>query len=206
MRRSTRQQRRWGAGVAIAVALLALTACSTKVERIGMDEQRDLSGKWNDTDSRIVSETMIEAMLSSRWLENYERDHDQPPTVVVGDVRNLSHEHINVNTFISDVEAAVINSGRVSFIAGGDVREAIRDERAQQDLHASAETRKEMGQEVGADYMLTGTINSIVDTEGNEEVIYYQVNLALTSIADNRRVWVGQEEIRKFVERARFRS
>ncbi len=205
MMRLATHARPWRWILAVALAILTLSACSTRVERIGMDEQRDLSGRWNDSDSRLVSNKMIDEMLSSRWLERYEREHDQPPTVVVGAIRNRSHEHINTDTFVSDLEAALINSGRVSFVAGGDLREAIREERKQQDVHATESTRKAMGQELGADYMLSGTVNSIVDTEGKQEVIYYQVNLALTSIVDNRRVWVGQKEIRKFVERASLR-
>ncbi len=194
-----------GAVLVVALAVIAVAGCSTKVERIGMEEERDLSGRWNDTDSRLVSKKMIDEMLSSRWLSEYERNHDEPPTVVVGPIRNRSHEHINVDTFVRDLEAALVNSGRVSFVAGGDLREAIREERKQQDLNASEATRKAMGQEIGADYLLSGTLNSIVDTEGNREVIYYQVNLALTNIGNNRRAWIGQKEIRKYVERASLR-
>lgn len=189
----------------ILAAVVATAACTTRVERIGMDEERDLSGRWNDTDSRLVSEAMVKEMLTSSWLTSHERRHDEAPTVVVGPVRNMSHEHINVDTFIRDIEAEVIESGRVSFVAGGDVRQAIREERKEQEINASEATRKPMGQEIGADYMLTGTVNSIVDTEGDREVVYYQVNLALTHIATNRRVWVGQKEIRKFIQRARLR-
>jgi len=189
----------------LALVLLAMAGCTTQVERIGMEEQRDLSGRWNDTDSRLVSKKMIDKMLSSRWLSEYEREHDEPSTVVVGPIRNRSHEHINTDTFVSDLEAALVNSGRVSFVAGGELREALRQERKAQDLHASEATRKAMGQEIGADFMLSGTLNSIVDTEDGREVVYYQVNLALTNIANNRRVWIGQKEIRKYVEHASLR-
>lgn len=199
-------QKSWQLAVVTALAVLLAAGCATRVDRIGVDETRDLSGRWNDTDSRLVSAEMIDDMLSRAWLVNHERQTSDMPTVIVGDVRNLTHEHINVNTFIADIERAVINSGEVSFVAGGDLREAIRRERLDQDLHASEETRNPMGREVGADYMLSGTVNSIVDVEGRRQVIYYQVNLALTSLADNRRVWVGQKEIRKYVERSRFRS
>ena len=192
---------------ATAIVLLAslMSACGTNVERIRPDETRDLSGMWNDTDSRLVSEEMINDCLSRPWLSNFQSKNRKPPAVIVGTVRNLSHEHINVQTFTNDMERALINSGRVEFVASKTERGEIREERADQDIHASAESRKAMGQELGADYMLQGTINTIIDTDGKDQVRYYQVDLTLISLVDNRKVWIGQKKIKKFISNARVR-
>jgi len=189
----------------LATVLLSLVGCGTKVTRVDVDEVHDLSGKWNDTDSRLVSEEMIADVLSRNWLNEFYRDHNGLPTVIVGELRNLSHEHINLNTFVSDMERELINSGKVQFVASSDERREIRDERADQELHAREDTRKEMGQEIGADYMLKGTINTIVDHEGKQAIKYYQVDLTLIDMADNRKVWVGQKKIKKLVEKGAFR-
>ena len=183
----------------------ALAACGTSVERLDGDEVRDLSGAWNDTDSRLVSEEMIQDVLARAWLQDHVRAQQRPPAVIVGEVRNLSHEHINVRTFVADMERALINSGRVRFVASRDERGDIRVERRDQELHARADTRKPMGQELGADYMLTGTINTIIDAEGRTQVRYYQVDLTLISLADNTKAWVGQKRIRKLVKGANLR-
>ncbi|MBD3669316.1 MAG: penicillin-binding protein activator LpoB [Gammaproteobacteria bacterium] len=196
-------------GLTLTTAIVALatllSACGPNVERIRPDETRDLSGMWNDTDSRLVSEEMINDALSRPWLSRFESRNGKPPAVIVGTVRNLSHEHINVQTFTNDMERALINSGRVEFVASKAERSEIREERADQDVHASAESRKAMGQELGADFMLQGTINTIIDTDGKSQVRYYQVDLTLISLADNRKVWVGQKKIKKFIENARVR-
>jgi hypothetical protein len=84
-------------------------------------------------------------------------------------------------------------------------REEIREERADQDINASEETRKAMGKELGADFMLQGTINSIVDEEGKQAVKFYQVDLTLISLVDNTKVWVGQKKIKKFVDKRSLR-
>lgn len=193
--------------IAFLLALPVMTACSTstKVERIEPGTVTDVSGNWNDTDSRLVSEEMISDMLSRPWIETHRRTEGDMPTVIVGDVRNLSHEHINVNTFIADMERALINSGRVEFVASSTERTGVREERRDQDVHAREDTRNAMGREIGADYMLTGTINTIVDAEGRRQVTYYQVDLSLISMADNRKVWLGQKKIKKDIERASVR-
>jgi penicillin-binding protein activator len=192
-------------GLALA-ALLALSACATKVERLDTTEAKDLSGAWNDTDSRLVSQEMIQDSLARAWLQEFRgRPGQSRPAVIVGEVRNMSHEHINVQTFTLEMERALINSGKVDFVATKQERLGIRDERKDQDLNARADTRNAMGKELGADFMLTGTINTIVDPSGDTQVRFYQVNMTLISLADNRKVWIGQKDIRKLVTRSKLR-
>ncbi len=189
----------------LAVTLVAV-ACSTKVTRMEPDETRDLSGQWNATDSRLVSEQVIDEVMTHPWAERYRQENaGRAPVVIVGSIRNRSHEHISVETFVRDVERALINAPGVDVVAAGEEREAIREERGDQDLHAAEETRKAMGRELGADFMLQGTLNSILDQEGRREVVFYQVDMNLTSLADNRRVWAGQKQIKKYVQRPRAR-
>ena len=188
------------------VLLLVLVAgCAPKVTRLDEAEVRDLSGAWNDTDSRLVSEEMIGDMLEQAWVSNHRSETGKRPTVIVGGIRNLSHEHINVGTFVADIERAMINSGHVDFVASSQERVEIREERKDQDLHSREDTRKAMGQEIGADYMLKGSINTIIDAAAKDQVRYYQVDLDLISLADNRKVWLGQKKIKKFVERSKLR-
>lgn len=192
----------WG----VLASAIMLAGCATQVDRIGMEEEQDISGKWNDTDSRLVSEEMVQDLLQRGWIDRHERRTGSRPVVIVDQVRNLSHEHINLNTFVRDIERELLNSGAVRFVASGADRDAIREEREDQAGNVRSDTRSPSGRESGADYMLTGTINTIFDTEGRTEVAYYQVDLALTSLADNSRVWVGQKKIRKVIRRGLFRS
>jgi len=186
--------------------MLALVGCaSTQVDRIETEEVRDLSGRWNDTDSRLVSEEIISDVLAHPWLAQFSRDQRRKPAVIVGEMRNLSHEHINVNTFINDIERALINSAKVIAVASSGEREEVRSEREEQDLHAREDTRKPMGQEVGADYILKGSINTILDVEGKKQVRFYQIDITLISLADNTKVWVGQKKIKKFVKKGKLR-
>jgi len=190
---------------AVILSGLLLAGCGTQVTRMDADEVVDLSGEWNDTDSRLVAEEMISDALSHPWTSNFAGETGHTPTVIVGSVRNLSHEHINVNTFVADMERALINSGRVEFVASSDERGEIREEREDQDLNASEQTRNEAGQEAGADFMLIGQINTIVDAEDDQQVRYYQIDLTIISMADNRKVWLGQKKIKKLVENAQVR-
>ena len=199
---------RWASSLTLIAALsvvIILSSCSTSVKRMDAGEVTDLSGNWNDTDSRLVSEEMIRDVLGRPWIDRFIAEKGNLPAVIVGEVRNLSHEHINVATFVGDIERELINSGGVVFVASKTERGEIREERQDQELNASSETAKQMGLELGADFMLVGVINTILDTEDDEQVRFYQIDLSLISLADNRKVWVGQKKIKKFIDKSTFR-
>ena len=180
-----------------------LFACGTKVERLDTHEIKDVSGRWNDTDSQMVAQEMINDCLNSGWYNKATLRLGKEPTVIVGSVTNDSMEHINTNAFVEEMQRALINSGKVAFVASKDERGEVRQERLEQDEFASEETRKAFGREVGADYMLSGVLNSIVDSQSKEAVVFYQVNMKLIDIETNQIVWNGQKQIKKYVKRSK---
>lgn len=192
----------------LACGMIVLTAffagCGTKVQRIDVEETRDLSGRWNDTDSRLVAEEMIRDCLSRPWLSEFSARSGKKPDIIVGRIVNRSSEHINTRTFVKDLERSLINSGRANFVASAEEREGIREERLDMDIHSSPQSRKAPGMEAGADFMLIGSINSIVDSQGSERVVFYQVDLELVDMANNRKVWIGDKKIKKYIKRARY--
>lgn len=189
--------------ILLVAAMVALVGCGKTVKRVESDSVTDLSGQWNDTDSRLVAEEMLNDCLSRAWYQNaLQAKGGQLPTVVVGQVRNKSHEHINVETFIKDMQRTLINSGKVEFVANATEREELRNEVASQSGNATDETRKESGQEVGADLMLTGSLNSIVDQEDGEQVVFYQIDLELTDIQSHKKLWIGDKKIKKYIKKS----
>jgi uncharacterized protein (TIGR02722 family) len=184
--------------------LVAACASGTRVTRIEPEVIVDLSGRWNDTDSRLVAETMVKEALGSPWLDNYRKAKRQQPVVVVGSIVNRSHEHINVQTFVSDLSRELTNSQQVRFVAGKGEREDIREERREQAIHAREDTQKAPGKEIGADYMLRGNISTILDESEGVKAVYYQVDLEMVDLENNVKSWFGQKKIKKVVERKRM--
>jgi len=187
---------------AVAIAALPLFACkSTKqVTRVDESSVIDLSGRWNDTDSRLVAEEMVSDMLARPWLEEFEKGMGRRPVVIVGLVRNKSHEHIATDTYIKDIEKAILNSGKVRLVQAGEAREELRKERADQNEFATAATAAKWGKELGADFMLQGLVNSIVDSNSKQKLVYYQTDLDLVNLETNEKVWIGDKKIKKVVE------
>lgn len=189
-------------GLLLVSLLPLISACGTSVTRVDTNTTIDVSGKWNDADSRMAADELIEDCLSRPWLSRARADKGDNPTVIVGTVRNLSNEHLNTNVLVQDLQRALINSGRVDFVADRDERADVRDERFDQAVNASESTRKAHGQETGADFMLSGSVNTIEDREGGKSVILYQVDMKLLDMQSNKIVWTGQKKIKKNIKRS----
>ncbi|TWI71188.1 hypothetical protein LZ24_01986 [Desulfobotulus alkaliphilus] len=187
---------------------LMFTGCAgTTVQRLDTTEEVALTDRWNATDSRLVSEEMINDMLSFPWISRWQSSNPRnpQPTVLVMGIRNRSHEHIAVDTFVNDLRRAMIRSGKVDFVAGGDTRDAIREERLDQEFQATPETAAALAQETGANFALSGSIDSFVDQLDGRRVTSYQIDLTLIDMTTNREVWTGQKRIQKFQQRSRLR-
>ena len=185
-------------GTLVVLTIALINGCANrKITRVDPNETIDLSGRWNDSDSRLVSEEMIGDLLTAAWIPRYLKANDKRPVVVVGLVENKSHEHINSETFIKDVEKAIIRDGNIRLVVAGEKRNELRKERAEQQDYASPETTKKWGKELGADFILQGTINSIVGSYKKQKVVTYQIDLQLTNIETNEVVWMGDKKIKK---------
>ncbi|MBU8869257.1 MAG: penicillin-binding protein activator LpoB [Gemmatimonadales bacterium] len=187
---------------------LILGGCSSgkQITRLDVEENIDLSGNWNDVDSRQVSAVLEAQITHSPWVEDFRGANSRKPYLIIGSVRNKTSEHIAVKTFIADMEREFINSGRVKVVASSEERDQVRTERADQQEFSSPESMKQWGREKGADFMLIGEINMIRDREDGKEVKYYQLDFYLVDLEDNTKVWAGFEKIKKFVGRSKYKG
>jgi uncharacterized protein (TIGR02722 family) len=192
-------------GALVLVALAPVACGGKRVSRIDPTSVTDLSGRWNDTDSRLVANQLITESLNGAWARRYSDTHGgESPAVIVGSFANQTLEHIPVNTFVNDLERAFVNSGSVKVVASKADRADVRDERNDQQENARADTRAKMAQELGAKYMLQGSIQAIQDSEGREKIVFYQIDATLLDLESNVKVWTGQHKIKKYIERPRI--
>jgi len=187
--------------ILLGATILLGCGSSRKVTRLESDTVTDLSGKWNDTDSRLVAEEMILDCLSRPWIMDFVAVTGTKPVVTIGTVRNLSNEHISTETFTTDMERELINSGQVRFVASRDQRQEMRQERGEQQEYASDETVKRMAEEIGSDFLVQGSIKTIVDQIKGTKVVYYQTDLEMINVESNEKVWIGSKKIKKEISK-----
>ena len=179
--------------------LTSLFSCHS-VSRISPDTQIDLSGRWNDSDSRTVADQMIYDLFNSDNFKNYAKDIGHKPVLVVGQIRNKTSEHIDADNYVKKFEMVIHNSGVADIVESSEFRDMLRTERAEQQDFADPATMKKFGKELGADLMLFGEMTSETDVYNKKRVVNYITTLFLTDVETNRRIWYGQNEIKKLVK------
>jgi len=187
----------------IGAVLLLLSSCVSgpKVSRVDASTQTDLSGYWNDTDVKIVCEALVNDLLNSDRVNHAIRAMDgKTPVVLVGTFRNLSSEQIDTTIIAKRMETIIFNSGKMDFVAGGSTRDELRAERQDQQSNASEATAAALAKETGANFMLFGSINAIIDKAGNQTAKTYIVTAEMTNVETNQPIWKGENsEIKKVV-------
>lgn len=193
--------------IIVSSLILFLAGCgsSRTVQRTSSDTTVDLSGRWNDTDSRLTAKKMVDGLLDSRWIIKFDKENNRRPVVIVGNIKNNSSEHIQTKIFSKDIERELINSGEVKFVASSSERAEIRDERDEQQQYSSIETAKRLANETGADFMLKGTISTQNDSFDGEAVKFYQVDLEMINLETNEKVWMDSKKIKKLVNQAGYK-
>lgn len=194
--------------VTLVLTLVLLQGCGggKTVTRLDTDSTTDLSGRWNDTDARLVAQEMIGDCLARPWLSNFSTEAGRRPVVTIGTIRNKTADHIDMEVFVSDFERELLNSGVIKFVASKEARAELRGEREEQQEFASRETAKKMREETGADFMLQGAVKEIIDAEGNKQVSFYQTDLELINIESMEKVWIGTKKIKKGISQGKWKS
>lgn len=191
--------------VLIAVLFVfSFVGCMTNsVQRINSNKQTDLSGYWNDTDVRIIAETLVEECVKAPAIIKYIKENQKEPVVQLGSFKNRSDEHLDTAILATKFKVALINSGKVKFSAEKEIKEELREEILAQQDWASEETVKNLANETGADFLLIGSVRTIVDSIPGETVRTYQVIAELYDIETSEIVWSGENmDIKKYMKQS----
>lgn len=160
--------------------------------------------KWNETDARKTADTMIERALSKPWMADFMGSHKgNKPVVIVDDMKNRTDEHIDTKALTDNVQNALINSGKVKFVAAELRAKVLKEMEYQNDSGNVREgTRKRKGQQTGADFFLSGNISAYVATQGGLKTVTYQTVMQLVDLETTEIVWSDKYDIKKRFKRS----
>ncbi len=185
-----------------AFSFLFVTGCGPKVFKKGeYDEDIErtnlLNDKWSESDMQKVVKDLVGSLTNHYTIAGATK----APVVMVTKLQNKTSEHIDTQSVMDMVRVELMNSGKVMFVD----KEAREDIKEEYDYQASGvvskDTQKKGGSQVGADYILNGRLDSIVQEVGKDKTVYYKVTLNLTSLEKNLVVWSGHKQLRKIYKK-----
>lgn len=180
-----------------AVSLMALTACGPKAfvrgEYDDVERENNMNDLWSETDMQKVVADLVAGMLAHPAIANAKR----PPIVMVTKLQNKTSEHIDTQSIMDMVRVELQRGGKVVFV-DKEAREDVAEEYNYQNSGmVSEETKKGPGGQVGADFIINGRLDSIVQEVGKDKSVYYKVTLNLTNLKSNLVVWTDYKQLRK---------
>ncbi len=149
--------------------------------------------QWSETDMQKVVHDLVGKMVEHASISKSKT----PPIVMVTQLQNKTSEHIDTQSVMDMVRVELMNTGKVGFV-DKEAREDIQSEyEYQNNGNVSDETKKGPGGQVGADFILNGRLDSIVQEVGKEKTVYYKITLNLTNLKTGVMAWSSHKEIRK---------
>ena len=187
-----------------SVVILIVAGCEPGFQGEYSDpaKQEIVDDKWNETDARKTAQSMIEGMISKPWIKEFKNKSRQRPVLVVVDVENRTDEHLDVKALTEYIRDELVNSRQVRFVSKK-LRQTILDEYGyQQSGVVNNKTAKKGGNQIGADFILTGAISSQVHSMDEVKTVTYQTALTLTNIETAEIEWSNKYQIKKRFKRS----
>lgn len=157
------------------------------------EKENLLNDRWSETDMQNTVKAMVGSLLEHRVI----RDARKPPLVMVTRLQNKTDEHIDTQSIMDMVRVELMRGGQVSFV-DKEARDDVAEEYKYQDSGmVSAETKKGPGGQIGADYVINGRLDSIVQEVGRQKTVYYKITLNLTNLKTNVIEWTDNKQLRK---------
>ena len=187
--------------VMVAGSMLACAGPTRQVKRIDAGTQTDLSGRWNDTDARLTSESLVSECFAAGWLPVFVQGQNRKPAIRVRGIVNKTDEHIDAQVFIKNIERAMVNSGKVKVLAqqGSELSSVEGEQERAASGHQADNTAVSVGNETGADFVVAVRMASILDQIEGERAKFYKINFELISPTSGEKAWIGDYEIKKLI-------
>lgn len=184
--------------VALMIFGMGLASCGPQQFADGnydtnVEETNLLTDGWSESDMQAAVHDLVQSAVSSYAITSEKK----PPIVMVTKLQNKTSEHIDTQSVMDMVRVELSRGGRVAFVDKA-AREDIADEYEYQNSGmVNRETKKSKGGQIGADYIINGRLDSIVQQAGKRKTVYYKVTLNLTNLKTGIIVWSDYKQIRK---------
>lgn len=184
-------------GFFFLIGLPLFSGCSATTREISPTETIHYDEGYDFSDKHAIVDHLVQSLTTKYPLG----DNNGRPVLIDYGIANRTSEHIGTDGIMDDIRTAVMQSGRARFV-NKQQRESIEQElHYQYGGNVSPQTRITMAKQVGAEFMLTGTLRSIEKKQPAQvrlkkrTLMYYSLTLELTSIESGLIEWTDNVEI-----------
>lgn len=181
----------------ITCVALAITSCGprafVKGEYDDVERENNLNDQWSETDMQKSVKELVDSLVAHPAVAQAKK----PPLVMVTNLQNKTTERIDTQNIMDMIRVELTKRGRVQFVD----KEAREDIKSEYDYQGSGmvsdETKKGPGGQTGADFILNGRLDQIVQEVGRDKSVYYKLTLNLTNLKTSVINWTDYKQLRK---------
>ena len=183
--------------VIICLVILIMSGCAASTKNLNPEDDLHYDATYDFSDKKQIVDRLTTPLLSASPFLPV----NVKPVLIVYPVVNETSEHINTSGITDAIRMKLMQSGKLRFI-NEHQRENIMMETAYQDQgFVDPAMRVEQGRQMGADYILSGTLRSIKKKQPEQwrlykkERIYYSLDLTITDLKTGEIVYADQAEL-----------
>lgn len=181
-----------------ASLLSMATGCAmfrAQTTTVDVDEMGHYRADYDATDMRKITQSVANQIIYSPWLAN----QPEIPLLVDLGVENRTSEYVDTKNLTDRMRTLLIQSGKVQFVNAAR-RDDLLKEQGYQAATATAATQAAIGQQLGANFMLTGSLTEMSQQTMRQvrvsktEMKYYKLTIELTDLTTGVIAWTTEEE------------
>jgi uncharacterized protein (TIGR02722 family) len=177
-------------------ALLIMTGCMASTKNLNPEEETHYDASYDFSDKAKIVDRLVTPLLSAPVFPVQEK-----PIMIVYPVVNETSEHISTGGITDDIRMKLVQSGRFRFVNESQRENIQKETNYQSQGYVDPAMRIEQGRQLGADYILGGTLRSIKKEQPKQwrlfkkERIYYSLDLSITDLKTGEIVYADQAEL-----------
>ena len=170
--------------VAGALATSGCAAFRASLSQVDPDERVHFRASFDHSDMRLISQEAAETL---RRHPAFAQAENEPPIVIIAGLQNRTTDYVDMKTISDRIRTLMINQGTARFV-NESRRAELLAEQGYQAEHATPATQARIGAQLGARYMLTGSLAEMEQRSPNQvrvsrQVIkYYKFTVEVTDL------------------------
>jgi uncharacterized protein (TIGR02722 family) len=180
---------------AVAHGLAGCAAFRASTQDVSVDEKVHFGANFDHSDMRNITEEVVDELLADPFLG----DKDEPPIVMIAGVQNRTSQYVDTKSLTDRIRTLLFKAHAARFV-NESRRTDLLNEQGYQAAHATPETQAAVGRQLGAQFMISGSLSEMKQTSprqarvSKQELKYYKLTMEVTDLVSGELVWTTEKE------------
>ncbi len=182
-------------GMLLTATFTGCAAFRASTGEVSLDDPQYFDEKFNYADLREISERIANALAADPFL----KDQPEPPIMMVANIQNRTSNYVDTKALTDRIRTRLIASKSAQFV-NETRRDDLLKEQGYQAAHATGASQISVGKQLGAKYMLSGSLVEMKQTSpkqvrlSRKKLNYYNLTVEVTDLETGLIAWTKEEE------------